>query len=283
LYLGICEKYKVPVSQDLPGSGGASNGTAAAPGAADTKASSAEAAEHAAKIKELIIEVYKEHNPTKLDDVDSLLTKYKGREELVYRGICDKYKVEPKLPKSDAVSASKGQTQDAVTNDAKAVVEKYKELITQVYQDHNKEKLNEIDTILQKYAGKEKTLYLAICSKYKIEPKVPDIKKTKSRLAPLSEEEEKARQEKLAVIRPLVVEIYKEHNPLKLENIDALLEKYRGREEVFYHGICEKYGVQSKLPKPSPGHSGKSQDPGAPPSTQQAELQGKFAQLIRKV
>ena len=53
----------------------------------------------------------------------------------------------------------------------KSNVQKYKELITEIYQEHNKEKLNEIDDLLKKYEGKEKTLYVAICTEYKIKPK----------------------------------------------------------------------------------------------------------------
>merc|ERR1712151_538881 len=117
--------------------------------------------EQVKKFRELICEVYKEHNPAKLDDVDNLLTKYRGREELVYRGICDKYKVEPKLP------AKEGEEKKLSS------VDKYKQLISDIYAEHNKEKLGEIDELLKKYKGKEKTLYLAVCHKYNIEPKLP--------------------------------------------------------------------------------------------------------------
>merc|ERR1712187_271148 len=116
--------------------------------------------ETVAKFKELITEIYKEHNPEKLDGIDALLAKYRGREELVYKGICTKYKVEPKLPSKE--------------DEKKNTLEKYKELIGEIYKEHNKEKLGELDDILKKYQGKEKTLYLAVCKKYSIEPKLPD-------------------------------------------------------------------------------------------------------------
>merc|ERR1712151_283836 len=97
--------------------------------------------EQVKKFRELICEVYKEHNPAKLDDVDNLLTKYRGREELVYRGICDKYNVEPKLPSK--------KNDDA--EGPKSGVEKYKPLIAEIYAEHNKEKLGELEEILNKY------------------------------------------------------------------------------------------------------------------------------------
>jgi len=238
LYLGICEKYRVQPTMELkpmPGAGppGQPPGSGPPSGAAQE--------ELVKKYKELICEIYQEHNPSKLNDVDSLLAKYKGREELVYRGICDKYKVEPKIPKIEK--------KDGEGGDASKSVEKYKQLISEIYQEHNKEKLGEIDELLKKYSGKEKTLYLAVCHKYKIEPKLPGQKKGKKAA---EADAEKAHEEKLKVMRPLIVEIYQEHKPEKLDDVDQLLAKYKGREELLYHGICEKYGVEPKIPKPAP-------------------------------
>jgi hypothetical protein len=114
------------------------------------------------KYRGLITEIYKEHNPSKLSDIEGLLQKYKGRAELVYKGICEKYRVEPKTSKKE---------------EAKTSFEKYKQLIAEIYEEHNKEKLGELDELLGKYKGKEKTLYLAVCHKYNIEPKLPTTKK----------------------------------------------------------------------------------------------------------
>merc|ERR1719163_1324089 len=191
------------------------------------------------KFRELICEVYKEHNPTKLGDVDNLLAKYRGREELVYRGICDKYKVEPKLPKNEKSKDKDGEGGE----EKKTSVEKYKQLISEIYEEHNKEKLGEIDELLKKYSGKEKTLYLAVCHKYKIEPKLPDKKKKRV----FSDGVDKEAEEKRAKIKELVSEIYKEHNPTKLEDVDLLLDKYRGKEEMLYAGVCQKYNVEPKI------------------------------------
>merc|ERR1712151_244282 len=45
--------------------------------------------------RELVTQIYAQHNPSKLGDVDTLLTKYRGRERTLYLGICEKYKVPP--------------------------------------------------------------------------------------------------------------------------------------------------------------------------------------------
>ena len=144
LYLCICEKYRVSPNLESKGS----------PMTSEEK--------KVKKYRDLITEIYKEHNPSKLSDIEGLLQKYKGREELVYKGICEKYRVEPKTSKKE---------------EAKTSFEKYKQLIAEIYEEHNKEKLGELDELLGKYKGKEKTLYLAVCHKYNIEPKLPTTKK----------------------------------------------------------------------------------------------------------
>lgn len=218
LYLGICEKYKLTPTFELQPPASAMAGLSPA----DEK--------RVKKFRDLICDVYKEHNPSKLSDVDGLLLKYRGREELVYRGICEKYNVEPQLPKKD---------------DEKTTVEKYKQLISEIYAEHNKEKLGEMDDLMGKYKGKEKTLYLAVCQKYNIEPKLPGAKKKDKKAA----DNEKARAERVAKVKPLICEVYAEHNPSKLDGVDQLLAKYKGKEEQLYFGICEKYGVEPKISK----------------------------------
>ncbi|CAE8611331.1 unnamed protein product [Polarella glacialis] len=227
LYLGICEKYKIPATFQLqqPGFGGAP------PQAFDEK--------KAKKYRDLICEIYKEHNPSKLNDVDALLLKYRGREELVYKGICEKYSVEPKL--------SKKEKKDKEKEDEKTTVEKFKTLISEVYAEHNKEKLSEMDDLMVKYKGKEKTLYLAVCHKYNMEPKLPGGSKKKDK----KDDAEKA--ERLAKVKPLICEVYQEHNPSKIDGVDQLLAKYKGKEEQLYFSICEKYKVEPKIPKPDTG------------------------------
>eukprot|EP00929_Paragymnodinium_shiwhaense_P073944 TRINITY_DN377_c0_g1_i2.p1 TRINITY_DN377_c0_g1~~TRINITY_DN377_c0_g1_i2.p1 ORF type:complete len:2003 (+),score=627.31 TRINITY_DN377_c0_g1_i2:115-6123(+) len=278
LYLGICEKYKVPPTFGMPtGMPPGWPGGKGGPAALQDKHTDPKVI---AKVKELICEVYKEHNPEKLGGIDALLAKYKGREEQVYKGICTKYKVEPKPVKLDtandkpeggddkAEKAQKGEKKSKA-KDGESAVEKYKQLISEIYAEHNKEKLGEIDDILQKYQGKEKTLYLAVCKKYSIEPKNLKAEKAKKKTgdtaktgdaaaavpaaapAPLDPEAAaKEHAEKVAVVKPLIIEIYQHHNPAKLDHVDDLLTKYKGREEQLYHSVCEKYKVPPKIPKP---------------------------------
>ena len=58
--------------------------------------------ETVAKYKQLISEIYRQKNPSKLVDIEFLFEKYKGREEVLYYGVCTKYQVEPNVPSNDA-------------------------------------------------------------------------------------------------------------------------------------------------------------------------------------
>ncbi len=59
--------------------------------------------------------------------------------------------------------------------------------------------------------------------------------------------------------RAALIEFYKKHNPVKLTEVDALLRKYKGREEELLHALRVKYKVQDqqqpepvKPPQPPP-------------------------------
>ena len=78
-----------------------------------------------------------------------------------------------------------------------------------------------------------------------LEPKLPGLKKMKG-------DDDKDHEEKIQQIKLLIIDIYKEHNPTKLDDVDGLMAKYKGKQENLYQVICEKYKVEPKLPRPSP-------------------------------
>eukprot|EP00435_Cladocopium_sp_Y103_P019436 s3431_g4.t1 len=54
------------------------------------------------------------------------------------------------------------------SNDVKQA---YRERLCKIYSQHNPGKVNEIASLMTKYAGREHTLYLKVCKKYKVQPK----------------------------------------------------------------------------------------------------------------
>jgi len=59
----------------------------------------------------------------------------------------------------------------------------------------------------------------------------------------------------------LICSIYERHNPTKVHDVPALLDKYAGCELEMYHRICEKYGVD---PEPTPSHLARLSPPRSP-------------------
>ena len=53
---------------------------------------------------------------------------------------------------------------------AQPTPEFWKGVITTLYAEQNPEKLKGVETLMQKYQGREQSLYLAICTKYKVAP-----------------------------------------------------------------------------------------------------------------
>jgi len=47
-----------------------------------------------------------------------------------------------------------------------------------------------------------------------------------------------------------LTDIFKKHNPPKVTEVEKLLTKYKGHEQMFYEKVCHKYNVDS-LPEPS--------------------------------
>ena len=127
--------------------------------------------------------------------------------------------------------------------------EVWRNIITALYAHHNPSKLSDVEALLSKYRGKERTLYIGICEKYKIPPN-PDLAREPGMPPPMGfpatpwgapAAAPAVDEEKVKKMRELICEVYKEHNPDKLKDVDKLLQKYQGREEVVYHEICKKY------------------------------------------
>merc|ERR1719379_1770199 len=58
-----------------------------------------------ARIRQTLLDLYAVHNPAKVQEVDSLLQKYSGREYSVYLKACDKYKLVPTVLLGDDAEA----------------------------------------------------------------------------------------------------------------------------------------------------------------------------------
>jgi formiminotetrahydrofolate cyclodeaminase len=106
------------------------------------------------KYEELLTAFYQKHNPSKLSEVKSNLQKYAGKEKEMFSKLSQKYGVPNPLDQS-STSLESSTTQP-----------NYEELLTAFYQKHNPNKLSEVKSNLQKYAGKEKEMFSKLSQKY---------------------------------------------------------------------------------------------------------------------
>merc|ERR1719460_960287 len=144
-------------------------------------------------------------------------------------------------------------------------VERYQDLIRELYTEHNPSKLESLDNLFAKWAGKEKDLYTTICQKYGVEPQVSAVKA-----------EEEKEDDQTAAIKDLIVTIYQEHKPERVNDVDKLLAKSKGREAELYKSLCQKYKVPNKLEEEKVK---KEEDPAA----EQKEKPLSKVQKIRKI
>jgi hypothetical protein len=117
----------------------------------------------------LIQEAFVSKNPTKVNDVPRLLEKYKGKEKELYHEICKKYNLEAVTDVSADSPPAKRAKVDDDDGAKKALID---QRIQDVYAEHNKEKLGDVPRLMGKYLGKEQQLYIDICKKYGVTPKM---------------------------------------------------------------------------------------------------------------
>lgn len=104
----------------------------------------------------------------------------------------------------------------------------YHEFLTNLYRRFNKERLSEIDGLLQKHKGSEKELICSIFSKYSGNPI----------------EFEFFRNYLEKQFPDLLQSIYEKLNPDKVGQVPSLVEKYNDNKEELIKQLCSKYGIE---------------------------------------
>lgn len=154
--------------------------------------------------REKLVKLYSKVNPKRLEDIDDLLDKYAGREDKLLMGVLDKYECaavkkskkeksrdcdfragsskvvriidddtsEQKSPKKRKIAKrlpSPSPRKKMMTSQEK-IRDFYRTRIKKIYKERNPKKLSGLDTLLDKYRGKERDVWLSICDKYSVRP-----------------------------------------------------------------------------------------------------------------
>lgn len=145
--------------------------------------------------REKLVKLYSQVNPKRLGDIDNLLDKYEGREDKLLMGVLDKYecaavkknkkensrdcdfrsgaaKVDgsPERGSNKRQLESRSESPRSKRTPEDKMRDFYKKRIKKIYKDHNPEKLDGLDALLDKYRGKERDVWLSICDKYAVRP-----------------------------------------------------------------------------------------------------------------
>lgn len=187
--------------------------------------------------------LYETHNPTKMDQIEYLLKKYKGNEAKLIESIQAKYEGKgEKAPQETppAEEAVLGPTPSPCTTHT---VGHWRAELLQLYRVHNPTKVDNVDGLLEKYAGREEELLRTARLKYN----VAEIEAAAT-TAPTGEKEEEKKEEPpapLGVFHAQLHNLYTQYNPAKVADIPFLLKKYAGKEAALITRITEKYTKQN--------------------------------------
>ena len=120
---------------------------------------------------------------------------------------------------------------DAVSKERNRIYQLRRKKLVGIYEKHNPEKLAEVDTILERYEGRESLLFELLEKKYTMDVAFAT---PANRVAAERDRIHQLRRKKL-------VGIYEKHNPEKLKDVDELLRAYAGRESELFEKLEKKY------------------------------------------
>ena len=146
--------------------------------------------------------------------------------------------------------------------------------LTRFYQHYHPIKVSEVDETLARWRGREELLFEALVHKYGAEPpnELPS-RLEPSNVSPRGQSRTVppglagGQSPHLATTpRAILQSFYAVQNPSKLKDIEATLERFHGREEVMYHMLHTKYGVNPLMMPSSRGRSPAAGDEMASPT-----------------
>ncbi|TDH74143.1 uncharacterized protein CCR75_002961 [Bremia lactucae] len=128
----------------------------------------------------------------------------------------------------------------------------HRERLQRFYDKYNPEKLHEIDSVLERFKGREAQLFSSLVKKYGAEPtegenfdlvsetqentEVANAKGVAANVFESNEEKDFNYQRLLA--------FYSKYNPEKIDDVPQVLLKYKGNESKLFDALVKKYGPE---------------------------------------
>mmetsp|Transcript_15304 Transcript_15304/g.44239 ORF Transcript_15304/g.44239 Transcript_15304/m.44239 type:complete len:1601 (+) Transcript_15304:988-5790(+) len=186
----------------------------------------------------LLTEFFQTHNPTKVGNVDKVLTKYKGQEEKLFRTLAHKYGVANPLADDAGSKPAPSSSAGGISSPPLS--------------------LSSISTP----ASSKPTMS---ASPFGAPALAPPPLVTANEPAPAPTPGAAAPSGSGASdYRTILHNFYQQHKPTHLAEVDKLLVKYNGREPEMFAKLAKKYNVPNPLPADMQGGT---KPPTAPPGT----------------
>jgi density-regulated protein DRP1 len=125
-----------------------------------------------------------------------------------------------------------------------------RERLTRFYQKYNADKLHEIEGVLERFRGKESQLFNALVKKYGPEPGEDEVFAAPPAAAASAKGKAKALEEvpESQAVKDFnharLLAFYKRYNPEKVDDVDNVLAKYKGKEAQLFNALVKKYGPE---------------------------------------
>ncbi|KEG15425.1 hypothetical protein DQ04_00081240 [Trypanosoma grayi] len=178
-----------------------------------------------------LIAFYSYYAPEKVGNVDGQLVKYEGREEHLLQALVNKYGPEPaESTENDGNEKNDNTDGDWDQYDWQTY---YHQRLINYYSTYAPEKVESVERVLAKYAGREEELFEALVRKYGPELEYDGV-----------DEENVEQDSVISSYRTRLLALYEAYAPARTGNVDAQLEKYRGREEELIAAVVKKYGPE---------------------------------------
>ena len=181
--------------------------------------SAAPAAAAATDYRSRLVTFMQKYQPDKVGNADAILQKYAGKESELFAQLVARYGPEPAAA-TGAASVS--------------VVDTPRDRLVRFYQKYQPDKMGNIDKILEAYAGKMDELFAQLVTKYGPEPPIPAANVAPGQVT---------RQP-----RDRLIAFMQKYQPDKIGNVDAILQKYAGKEDELFAQLVTKYGPEPPMP-----------------------------------
>ncbi|CAH0488641.1 unnamed protein product [Peronospora farinosa] len=124
------------------------------------------------------------------------------------------------------------------------------ERLRRFYHKYNAEKLHEIDSVLERFKGRETQLFSTLVKKYGPEPTADESFDVAVTLKEIETDAEDVLESKevQCFYHQRLLAFYHKYNPEKVDDVAQVLVKYKGKESKLFDALTKKYG-------PEPGDS----------------------------